>query len=249
MYDGFEFDSGFWKRVAVAGPDDCWEWQGSRYPMGYGHLRYLGRGEYAHRVAYRLANGPIDPQMDILHSCDNPPCCNPHHLSQGSHAENVADRTARERGRYGRNAPRHRRALARRHSAAKAGAIEAAIRLKEEENASFISTIQPLIDRGDSWSDIGVALGREATSIRDRCLRLGIVKPGSRDRRTRHVGEPTLRAMADMLSSGQSAPSVAGHFGIGRPTMFRYLREVGIEPSELPNRCKGGRPRVHHEQG
>jgi HNH endonuclease len=27
----------------------------------------------------------------VMHSCDNPPCCNPNHLSIGTHHENMID--------------------------------------------------------------------------------------------------------------------------------------------------------------
>jgi hypothetical protein len=45
----------------------------------------------AHRVAWTLANGPIPAGMHVLHTCDNPPCCNPGHLWLGTQADNMAD--------------------------------------------------------------------------------------------------------------------------------------------------------------
>ncbi|MFB9187253.1 HNH endonuclease signature motif containing protein [Dactylosporangium sucinum] len=54
----------------------------------------------AHRVAWEVANGqPIPDGLQVLHSCDNPPCCNPAHLSIGTQAENMQQMVARGRGR------------------------------------------------------------------------------------------------------------------------------------------------------
>lgn len=96
----------FWRRVdRTGGPDACWEWAGSRTPPGYGHLvrGYLGRSVdlYAHRVAFALSHGSIDPSLDVMHSCDNPPCCNPAHLKQGTAADNMRDRDLKGRCRSG----------------------------------------------------------------------------------------------------------------------------------------------------
>jgi hypothetical protein len=37
----------------------------------------------------------------IMHTCDNPSCCNPKHLVVGTHAANVADRVAKRRSARG----------------------------------------------------------------------------------------------------------------------------------------------------
>ena len=59
----------------------------------YGRLWYEGKIQLAHRVAYMLAGDVILPGEVIMHSCDNPPCCNPAHLSAGTHADNKDMRT------------------------------------------------------------------------------------------------------------------------------------------------------------
>jgi hypothetical protein len=89
----------FWPKVNKRGPDDCWEWQASRTPRGYGQIGLGGNAKPipAHRASYMLAHGRIPDGMHVLHSCDNPACVNPAHLRLGTHAENMRDKV--ERGR------------------------------------------------------------------------------------------------------------------------------------------------------
>lgn len=95
----------FWKRVATAGPDECWEWTGSRHKRGgYGQvtatINGVRRPWKAHRIAWELANTAEVPEgLEVCHTCDNPPCCNPTHLFVGSHADNMADMKSKGRGR------------------------------------------------------------------------------------------------------------------------------------------------------
>jgi hypothetical protein len=89
--------STFWKHVAKGGDNDCWEWQGTRLRRGYGHTWYNGRTMGAHRASWLIHNGPIPANMEVCHHCDNPPCVNPHHLYIATHAQNMADASARGR--------------------------------------------------------------------------------------------------------------------------------------------------------
>lgn len=91
----------FWAKVDKRGADECWPWTAAlgKPPRHYGRFRQPTGHEYAHRVAWRLTNGPIPEGAKVLHGCDNPPCCNPGHLRLGSQTENNLDAVAR--GRYG----------------------------------------------------------------------------------------------------------------------------------------------------
>lgn len=51
----------------------------------------------AHRVAYELTYGPIPAGLNVLHSCDNPPCVRPDHLRVGTQRDNAQDAIKRHR--------------------------------------------------------------------------------------------------------------------------------------------------------
>jgi hypothetical protein len=95
----------FWNQVDRLHPHDCWNWTGHCNPVtGYG---YFSNRKYmsSHRMAYELTYGKIPEGMCILHSCDNPKCCNPAHLRVGTQQDNVDDREERNyKRRNGSNA-------------------------------------------------------------------------------------------------------------------------------------------------
>lgn len=92
----------FWQKVAIGMRGDCWPWTGHRNDAGYGIIATRDppfRQRFrAHRIAYELHHGvSVPPDVLVLHSCDNPPCCNPRHLFLGSQRDNIADMHAKNR--------------------------------------------------------------------------------------------------------------------------------------------------------
>lgn len=88
----------FWAKLGPGGVDDCWLWTGSTNTSGYGQIADDEmRLQLCHRVAWIMAFGPIPEGMLVLHRCDTPACCNPHHLFLGTQKDNVADCIAKGR--------------------------------------------------------------------------------------------------------------------------------------------------------
>lgn len=93
------YEGNIWSKIDTSqGPDACWEWRGSRMG-GYGVKMSSGKNVRVHRLVYALYNGPIPPGLIILHLCDNPPCCNPAHLSCGTHRDNILDAYSKGRAK------------------------------------------------------------------------------------------------------------------------------------------------------
>jgi DNA-binding CsgD family transcriptional regulator len=87
----------FWSKVQKSSDDECWPWKAGLDACGYGRIQIRGASTLAHRVSFISTKGPIPPGAVILHSCDNPKCCNPSHLSAGTQKQNVQE--AYDRGR------------------------------------------------------------------------------------------------------------------------------------------------------
>lgn len=90
----------FRSHVRVSSPSECWLWTGPKTPKGYGTLKMMLHGEpvyLAHRAAWAIENDRAINGLHVLHSCDNPSCCNPAHLRTGTNADNVQDMISKRR--------------------------------------------------------------------------------------------------------------------------------------------------------
>lgn len=96
-----KFLSRFWSKVDRSDTDSCWLWTGARVSAGYGQIRAEAPSRdrcTASVVSLEIALGrKVVPGLFACHTCDNPPCCNPKHLYEGSISNNVRD--ALDRGR------------------------------------------------------------------------------------------------------------------------------------------------------
>lgn len=156
----------FWLKVdRSGGPGACWSWGAGRSKSGYGQFAtYGGSGVRlswrAHRVAFALANGSAPARLLIRHTCDKPgrpedktyrACCNPAHLRSGTHIDNIADRTSRQRSargsRSGMRIHPDRRPAGERNGSAKLSA------------ASVVSIRRLRAERGLSYGQLGAMFG------------------------------------------------------------------------------------------
>lgn len=95
----------FMSKVDIGGPtvshvanlEPCWLWTALTNSDGYGRMRVGGRPLLAHRISWKIHNGPIPAGMCILHRCDTPACVNPAHLFLGTQLDNIRDRDAKKR--------------------------------------------------------------------------------------------------------------------------------------------------------
>lgn len=95
----------FWSKVDMRGPDECWDWRASLNSNGYGRFKLASYTMIsANRVALIGVKREEPDGLHALHHCDNRKCCNPAHLYFGTHAQNMQDKSDRNRWRGGDHA-------------------------------------------------------------------------------------------------------------------------------------------------
>lgn len=146
----------FWAKVDLGGPADCWLWLGYRKPSGYGYWspNYRGRNWQTHRFAYAVTHGH-EAEHEVCHTCDTHACCNPAHLYDGTHQQNMRDAVARGRRCRGENHPCSKltpdavRAIRRDHQRYRKGNLRA---LADRYGVSRTAVAAAV--RGDTWGHV-----------------------------------------------------------------------------------------------
>lgn len=164
----------FWRSVAItADPERCWEWQGGVGPGGYGRVNWAGRVIGTHVLSYTLCVGK--PTKWVLHTCDNPQCCNPKHLYEGTPLDNARDRDQRGRGA-------HQNGNSRR-------------RLAPEE----VELIRTLLAEGVPQMQVAERLGVHYTAINH----VNTGKTWKKPRGLQQIPTSTLKVIYDDLRAGK----------------------------------------------
>ena len=122
----------------------CVIWLGAADPNGYGRIRWNGKAELVHRMAWLVKTGSL-PAFNVLHSCDNPPCWNGNHLFLGTQLDNVTDmhKKGRARKAFGEEASK---------------AVLTIVQIQE---------IRVFLEKGYKYTEIGAKYGVCGESIRN----------------------------------------------------------------------------------
>ncbi len=78
-------------KIDVRDHDECWPSTCAVTGKGYGKFGFNKKFYLMPRATYHCFVVPIPPDLVVLHSCDNPVCCNPSHLSAGTISDNHQD--------------------------------------------------------------------------------------------------------------------------------------------------------------
>lgn len=91
-----------WYKVNPNDETGCWEWTGAKDKRGYARVNVNQRNVTAYQVVYEICRGDVPKTLNgervhLMHSCDNPACVHPWHLSVGTARLNSQDMIAKGR--------------------------------------------------------------------------------------------------------------------------------------------------------
>lgn len=198
----------FWDKVDKTTVDACWPWRGGRDKDGYGYFRVGGGNRRAHRVAYVVSHGSLEPALDVCHACDNPRCVNPRHLWVGTNQDNSDDMVRKGRSLCGIANPK--------------------VRLSERK----VQEVVRLADLGLLQKEIAQRIGCNQRTVSTILTGRQWARVTGRPRIVgRRVGEshPKARLTALLarriaqLGRTQSATAIAALLDLPRPTVYSVL--------------------------
>lgn len=208
----------FSTQIELPDGDGCWVWKGQTNSNGYGIFQLNKQSQLAHRVSFSLANGPIEDWLFVLHSCDNPICVNPKHLSAGTHADNMEHKVLRGRCN---SRPKTNRLVDTKLDPTKVKEIIERYNSGETQNALALSysvsagTISRVLS-GTIWAHIDAPRPR-------------LVETGEGDRSTHRRIKSTLTpdsvyGIKSLLANGVTGVEVAKRYGVSQSLISQIHR-------------------------
>lgn len=131
----------------------CWIWDKSCVNGGYGQVGYRGGNAYVHRLTYTLMVGAVPDGLFVLHRCDVPSCCNPHHLFLGRQSANMVDMIMNGRANFGWKPG------GKAHNAGKKSNIPPGLHGMAKLTSENVDAIRAACAAGERQSDVGKRFG------------------------------------------------------------------------------------------
>jgi hypothetical protein len=206
----------YWRRISMFGPDECWPWTGQTNNRGYGRLDIWTEGRHirllAHRVAVTLSAGSEIGEAVLMHSCDNPPCCNPAHLSRATQADNMQDALRKGRSNLA--------GLALGRAMSKHGFKHRNPRTHCKRGHEFTPANTKLVGGGRACRTCNQANGRTAYRMRaEAAIRAEAVSAACRGETVDLSLWERRAAIDQMIQQNIPAPTVARTLGVPRRTV------------------------------
>lgn len=211
----------FWGYVHRA-DNGCWLWLGAADAAGRGvySVRTDGRAKTlkAYQVAWYLVRGHWATRA-LLHSCDNPGCCNPDHLREGTAQDNSDDMV--ERGRTCHGSGHYKAILTDEHARMVRGML--ANGWSQEQVATHFSVHRGAIKgihEGRTWRHADGALDAPPPPPARKGGSPGETHPKAK------LTEADVRRARALVADGSSIAAAARE--LGKPTQAIYLAVKGL---------------------
>jgi len=198
MFRGLSVDERF--DLQVVRRDGCWGWRGSKDQDGYPSFRATFDGvtyNRAHRYSYVRHTGEHPGSSQVLHSCDNPTCCNPDHLFLGTCADNMADKVAKGRTRVVR------------------GEASGRSKLSEQQARDILLDPRPYQVIAEDYSITPATVGDIKNRKSWAFVNVEPVKGSHRGNARRGVSDKlTEQDIRDIRASQDTGKAMAGRYGV-----------------------------------
>jgi hypothetical protein len=204
MFQGMPTEERFYRQVRKT--DGCWLWMGGRDKDGYGIFRGEVGGvmfSRSHRFSYAMATGDLLVGRQALHSCDNPSCVNPDHLSSGTNMDNMLDKAQKGRA----HVPFGEKAWTAVLTEVQARAIRKDARPYAQIAAEFNVTIQTIgdIKRQRSWRHLDDEIVRSK-------------RIGQRGEKS-YAAKITADIVREIRGSAETGKELAARYGVSPQTV------------------------------